>query len=298
MTTQSSPRPLVAEQELASFPLVSQPDDSMTLGVCFAQYGVVACGRFAWPKSSKAPLRAMSCPVCGNLLSQTTRQARSGFRLLPGDVAQRLAHPRLVARRDAEQARNTAMAEFEAATPEPTKEETVNETYCGQTFTHTRNTPEWYAWAHRRADAGNAAYQTAYNARLSAERAGGGAVMATTMVCCDQCGAIVPEEALPVTGHGTGPCDHYWRPVTPHHAADENGPETLEERAANNGEAAALAARLPDADDPCPRCGGDHDRIDSREPCELDADGDGFDVAAATDRYPDVAFTASDMEDF
>jgi len=23
-----------------------------------------------------------------------------------------------------------------------------------------------------------------------------------------------------------------------------------------------------DEDDPCPRCGGDHDRIDSREPCE------------------------------
>ncbi len=31
----------------------------------------------------------------------------------------------------------------------------------------------------------------------------------------------------------------------------------------------ALAAALADVseDDPCPRCGGDHDRIDRREPC-------------------------------
>jgi hypothetical protein len=26
-------------------------------------------------------------------------------------------------------------------------------------------------------------------------------------------------------------------------------------------------AQKPDDDDPCPRCGGDHDRIDRREPC-------------------------------
>jgi len=51
-------------------------------------------------------------------------------------------------------------------------------------------------------------------------------------------------------------------------------------------------------DGTCARCPECHEVLAEGSAHEIDQEDAAFEVAAATDRYPDIAFTQSDMEDY